>query len=209
MRFRYDTVVVGTGQAGPPLANRLSQEGLSVAVIERDRVGGTCVNVGCTPTKTLVASARAAYVVRMAEELGVLVEGSVRVDMPRVKARMQEVAGQSNRGVTHWLEGMENVTLYRGHARLEGPRQVAVGDDLLEADRIFLNVGARPRMPDWPGLAEVNYLTSSSILELESVPQHLIIVGGSYVGLLLAHSHDAAAGRIPAASGIRTPVRRQ
>ena len=183
MTIRYDAVVVGTGQAGPPLANRLSQEGLSVAVVERDRVGGTCVNVGCTPTKTLVASARAAHVARRAEEFGVLLEGPIRVDMRRVKARMQEVAGQSNRGVTRWLEGMERVTLYRGHARLQGPSTVAVDDELLEADRIFLNVGTRARVPDWPGLSDVDYLTSSSILELESLPEHLIIVGGSYIGL--------------------------
>jgi len=180
---KYDAIVIGTGQAGPSLTNRLNQSGLRVAVIERSLIGGTCVNVGCTPTKALVASARAAHMARRGGDFGVVIEGSIRVDMRRVMARMKAISGHSNEAVTRWLEGMENVELYRGHAHLEGPHRVRVEGDLLEAEKIFLNVGTRAFIPDLPGLEAVDYLTSSSVLELESVPEHLIIVGGSYVGL--------------------------
>ena len=183
MVTEFDAIVIGTGQAGPSLANRLNQEGLSVAIIERSRIGGTCVNVGCIPTKTLVASARAAHMARRGSDFGVVIDGPIRVDMRRVMERMKQISRESNRSVTRWLEGMENVTLYQGHARLESPRQVRINGELLEADKIFLNVGARAFAPDLPGLNEVGYLTNSSILELDSLPEHLIIVGGSYIGL--------------------------
>jgi pyruvate/2-oxoglutarate dehydrogenase complex dihydrolipoamide dehydrogenase (E3) component len=184
MSTRYDAIVIGTGQAGPPLAGRLAGEGMSVAVVERHRFGGTCVNTGCIPTKTMVASARAAHVARRAAEYGVCIDGDVTVDMKKVKARKDEVAGTSSEGLERWLKGMENATVYEGHARLEGPLRVRVGDDVLEANRIFINVGGRARWPS--GFEDGGALTNSSILELDVLPEHLVIVGGSYVGLEFA-----------------------
>ena len=183
MPTSYDAIIIGTGQSGPSLAERLDREGMQVAVVERNLIGGTCVNTGCIPTKTLVASARAAHIARRAADFGVIVERPVRVDMKRVKARMKEVSDQSNQGVTSWLEGMEHVSLYRGHARLEGPDTVRVNGEPIRADRIFLNVGARALVPEMPGLEGVDYLTNSSMMEMEVLPEHLIIVGGSYIGL--------------------------
>jgi pyruvate/2-oxoglutarate dehydrogenase complex dihydrolipoamide dehydrogenase (E3) component len=186
MSTHYDAIIVGTGQSGPPLADRLNREGLKVAVIERKLIGGTCVNVGCTPTKALVASARAAHMARRGAEFGVVIDGPIRVDMKRVKSRMREISGQSNRGVTRWLEGMEHVRLYRGHARFLGPNTVKVNEDVLQAERIFLNVGTRARVPEMPGVGQVPFLTSSGMMELDILPDHLIIVGGSYIGLEFA-----------------------
>ncbi len=183
MSTRYDAIIIGTGQAGPALANRMNAEGMRVAIVERDKIGGSCVNVGCTPTKTLVASARAAHVARRSADFGVVLDGHVRVDMRRVKERMKEISGQSNRGVTAWIERMENVDLIRGDARFVSSKAVEANGERLEADKIFINVGARPFVPDMPGLSEVEYLTSSSIMELDILPEHLIIIGGSYIGL--------------------------
>lgn len=180
---RYDAIIIGTGQAAPSLADRLGEVDASVAVLERDRVGGTCVNYGCIPTKALVASARAAHVARRADDFGVEVGGEVGVDMKTVHDRMKRISGASNKGVTSWLEGMEHVDLIRGHARFTGPDAVDVEGRALTADRIFINVGARPRTPDIEGLEEVDYLTNREILELEELPEHLIVVGGSYIGL--------------------------
>ncbi len=182
----YDAIVIGTGQSGPALAGRLNQEGLKTAIVERKHVGGTCVNVGCTPTKTLVGSARIAYAAREAERFGVSISGDISVDMRQVKARMDEVAGASNKGVTDWLEGMENVNLIRGHAQFVGVNSIEVNGGVLEAEKIFINVGARARIPDWGGLNEVPYFTNSSIVDIDFLPEHLIIVGGSYIGLEFA-----------------------
>ncbi len=183
MSGKYDAIVIGTGQSGPALADRMDDEGLKVAVIERHLYGGTCVNVGCVPTKTLVASARAAHMARRGAEFGVSIEGPIKVDMKQVKARKDEVVSQSNQGVTNWLKSLENVTLYEGHGRLEGPNQVRVNEELLEAEKIFINVGARAFAPDIPGLEDVDYLTNTSIMDVDFIPEHLIIVGGSYIGL--------------------------
>ncbi len=196
MARSFDAIIVGTGQSGPALAGRMNQESLRVAVIERDRIGGTCVNVGCTPTKTMVGSARVAALARRAREFGILIDGPVRTDMKLVKARKDKVAGDSNRGVTQWLEGMENVDLIRGHARFVEPHAVAVDGEVLTADKIFLNVGARARIPDWPNLDQIPYLTSSSILDVDEVPEHLIIVGGSYVGLEFAQIYRRFGSRV-------------
>ena len=186
MSKKYDAIIIGTGQSGPALAGRLDQEGLKTAIIERKLVGGTCVNVGCTPTKTLVGSARVAYAAREAERFGISIAGDIAVDMRRVKTRMDEVAGASNQSVTNWLEGMDNVDLIRGHAQFVDAHSVEVNGDVLEAEKIFINVGARARIPDWEGLNEVPFFTNSSILDVDFLPEHLLIVGGSYIGLEFA-----------------------
>lgn len=182
----FDAIIIGTGQAGPSLAGRLSRAGMNVAVIERGRFGGTCVNVGCIPTKAMVASAYAAHVVRRASEYGVVVPGPARVDMKAVKARKDAISGRSQTSVGNWLLGMSNCTVYRGHARFFGPREVAIGDDRLSADRIFINVGGRPSVPSLPGLASSGYLTSDSMMDVDYLPEHLVVVGGGYIGVEFA-----------------------
>jgi pyruvate/2-oxoglutarate dehydrogenase complex dihydrolipoamide dehydrogenase (E3) component len=179
----YDAIIIGTGQAGPSLANRLTRAGQKVAVVERDRVGGTCVNTGCTPTKTMVASAYAAHLARRAADFGLTLGGPVGVDMKQVKARKDAVSGDSRRSVEQWLRTMPNCTFYQGSARFVTPQEVTVGAAVLTAPRIFLNVGTRPRIPDMPGLNQVDYLTNTSLIDLDFLPPHLLIVGGSYVGL--------------------------
>jgi len=177
----YDATIIGTGQAGPSLAARCAQEGLKTAVVERHLFGGTCVNTGCTPTKTLVASARAAYMARRMDDFGVDIEGSVSVDMEKVKARKDGIVKESTEGVENWLKSTENLTVYEEHARFEEPKVLSVGDKQIKADNIFINVGGRAFVP--PGFEEVNYLTNTNIMELDEVPEHLIIVGGGYIGL--------------------------
>jgi pyruvate/2-oxoglutarate dehydrogenase complex dihydrolipoamide dehydrogenase (E3) component len=185
----FDAIVIGTGQAGPPLAVRLGTAGRKTAIIERKLVGGTCVNNGCIPTKTLIASARAAHVARRGADFGVMIDGPVRVDMPRVKARKDAIVQQSNQGVTNWLRKTPNVTLIEGHARFEGPRDIRVNDTLLEAGQIFINVGGRALVPDMPGLAQVPYFTNSSMMGVDFLPEHLVVVGGSYIGLEFAQMY--------------------
>lgn len=183
MTVRFDAIVIGTGQAGPPLAARLSEAGMKVAVIERKLFGGTCVNTGCIPTKTLVASAYAAHLARRAADYGVAIAGPIDVDMKRVKARKDEVSGRSMQSVENWMRGLSNGRVYRGQARFESARTVRVNDELLEADKIFINVGARALVPPMPGLDQVRYLTNSSMMDMDFLPQQLIIIGGSYIGL--------------------------
>ncbi len=183
MNEHYDAVVIGTGQAGPPLAVRMAGAGQRVAIIERDRFGGTCVNTGCIPTKTLVASAYAAHMARRASEFGVQLAGSVTVDMQRVKARKDEISGKSSTGVEASLRGTQNCTVYQGHARFESSTEIRVADRLLTANRIFINVGGRASIPPLAGVADTPYLTNSTLLDLDSLPPHLVIVGGGYVGL--------------------------
>jgi pyruvate/2-oxoglutarate dehydrogenase complex dihydrolipoamide dehydrogenase (E3) component len=189
MSTKYDAIIIGTGQSGPALAGRLNQEGLNTAVIERKLVGGTCVNVGCTPTKTLVGSARVAYLAHQARRFGVSIDGDISVDMSRVKARKDKVAGASNKGVTDWLEGMKNVDLILGHAQFVDAHCVEVNGNELEAEKIFINVGARARIPDWKGLDAVPFFTNSSMMDVDFLPQHLIIIGGSYIGLEFAQMY--------------------
>ncbi|HEV8343719.1 MAG TPA: FAD-containing oxidoreductase [Candidatus Binatia bacterium] len=189
MAIRFDAIIIGTGQAGPALAARLSEAGMKVAVIERKLFGGTCVNTGCIPTKTLVASAYAANLARRAAEYGVAISGPVNVDMKRVKERKDEIAGRSNRGVESWMRGLANGTVYQGHARFESPRTVRVNNELLEADKIFINVGGRALVPPMPGLDEVPYLTNSTMMDVDFLPEHLIVIGGSYVGLEFAQMY--------------------
>jgi pyruvate/2-oxoglutarate dehydrogenase complex dihydrolipoamide dehydrogenase (E3) component len=182
----FDAIVIGAGQAGPPLAGRLAGAGMKVALIERALFGGTCVNTGCTPTKTLVASAQAAHLARRARDYGVVVEGAVTVDLARVKARADAVVAASRDGVEAWLRGLPGCTVLRGQAAFESATEVRVGDDLLSAPRIFINVGGRASVPRIPGVGDVPYLDNSSILALTRLPEHLVVVGGSYVGLELA-----------------------
>jgi pyruvate/2-oxoglutarate dehydrogenase complex dihydrolipoamide dehydrogenase (E3) component len=189
MTKQFDAIVIGTGQAGPSLAKRLAAAGMKVAIVERKLFGGTCINTGCTPTKTMVASAYAAHMARRALDFGVAIDGGVSVDMRRVKARKDAVVGKSRMGLETWLKQMENCTVYEGHARFESPRDVSVGQDKLTADRIFINVGGRAAVPPMPGLDRVEYLTNSSMMDVDFLPPHLIIVGGGYVGLEFAQMY--------------------
>ena len=189
MAKTFDAIIIGTGQAGPSLAQRMTGEGMSVAIIERKLFGGTCVNVGCIPTKTLVASARAAYMARRGAVFGVVIDGPIDVDMKRVKERKDSIVRQSNEGVTNWLKNMENLMVYEGHGRLESATTVRVNGDLLESERIILNVGGRAVVPDMPGIDDVDYLTNSNMMDVDFLPDHLVVVGGSYIGLEFAQMY--------------------
>jgi pyruvate/2-oxoglutarate dehydrogenase complex dihydrolipoamide dehydrogenase (E3) component len=179
----YDAIIIGTGQAGPSLAKRLSDAGMSVAIIERHLFGGTCVNTGCIPTKAMVASAYAAHLARRASDFGVVSGDEIGVDMKEVKARKDAISEQSRSGVEKMLRGLPRCRVYVGHGRMRAAHEVAVADDVLSADRIFINVGGRALVPSMPGLDRVPFLTNSSMMDLDAVPPHLVIIGGSYVGL--------------------------
>ncbi|MBL8895785.1 MAG: FAD-containing oxidoreductase [Rhizobiales bacterium] len=183
---KYDAIVIGTGQAGPSLAKRLAASGLNVAVVERKLFGGTCVNTGCTPTKSLVASAYAAHLVRRAADFGVVAGGRASVDMKQVKDRMRAIVSPSTQGVERSLRKTEGCAVYQGHARFVSQREIAIGNETIAADKIFINVGGRALVPDMPGLDQVDYLTNSSLLATDVLPQHLVIIGGSYIGLEFA-----------------------
>ena len=196
MTEHYDAIVIGTGQAGPSLAVRLAQAGKKTAIIERQLFGGTCVNVGCIPSKTLIASARAAHVARHGADYGVMIDSPVRVDMARVKARKDAVVKQSNEGVTSWLKGTAGLTVIEGHARFVGDHTLSVNGLTLEAPQIFINVGGRATVPAIPGLPDTPYLTSSSIMDLDTLPAHLLVVGGSYIGLEFAQMYRRFGSRV-------------
>jgi pyruvate/2-oxoglutarate dehydrogenase complex dihydrolipoamide dehydrogenase (E3) component len=185
----FDAIVIGSGQAGPSLTARLTGAGMSVAFIEREHFGGTCVNDGCIPTKTLVASAQAAHMARRAGDYGVRITGSIDVDMKAVKARKDEISGLSRSGVEKWLRGMQGCTIFWGSARFTGPKQVAINGEELTAEKIFINVGGRPTVPPIPGLDQVPYLTNTSMMGVDFLPEHLVILGGSYVGLEFAQMY--------------------
>ena len=190
MAENFDAIVIGTGQAGPSLAARLAGAGMKVAIVERDKVGGTCVNTGCIPTKALVASAAVAQAARRASEFGVSIDGAVGVDMKKVKARKDKISGDVRRGNEEWLQGLANVTFLRGHASFESPREIRVRDRTLSAARIFINVGGRAATPSTiRGLTDVPFWTNSSIMDVDFVPPHLVIVGGSYIGLEFAQMY--------------------
>jgi len=192
---RYDAIIIGTGQAGPSLAARLADTGMRVAVIERGRFGGTCVNNGCTPTKTLIASAYAAHLAHRAAEYGIEI-GAIKLDMGRIKARKDAVVERSRSSLEKWLSTYRNTTVYRGQARFTGARTVAVGAETLAAERVFIDVGGRPHVPDLPGIREVPYLTSESMMDVDFVPEHLVVVGGSYVGLEFGQMYRRFGSRV-------------
>jgi len=189
MTSTYDAVIIGTGQAGPFLAQRLTGAGMKVAIIERKLFGGTCVNTGCTPSKAMVASARVAHVVRRAADFGVVNHGLPHVDMTLVKSRKDAISGQSRTGLEGWLRGMANCTVYQGHGQLESSHAARVGSDRLRADRIFINVGGRAVVPPMPGIEGIPYFTNSSIMDVDYLPRHLIVVGGGYIGVEFAQMY--------------------
>ena len=184
----FDWIIIGAGQAGPPLAGRLTAAGLRVALVERHLFGGTCVNTGCKPTKTLVASAYAAHAARRGAVYG-FDAGPVRVDMARVHARAAAISAEGRAGVEEWLRGMAGCTVFTGQARFTGPKRVQVGEAVLEAERIAINVGGRAAVPDMPGVRDVPFLTNSSLLAMDTLPEHLVVVGGSYIGLEFAQAY--------------------
>ena len=192
----FDAIVIGTGQAGPALAARFSAAGHKVAVIERHKFGGTCVNDGCTPTKALIASAHAAHMARRGREYGLAGKRKISVDMKRVKARKDAIVGSSSRSVEKWMRGTKGITLVKGHARFTGRNSLDVEGRVLSAPRIFLDVGGRPLVPKMPGLDEVAFLTSETIMEVDFLPKHLLVVGGSYVGLEFAQMYRRFGSRV-------------
>src|SRR5215471_2246863 len=180
---KYDAIIIGTGQAGPPLARRLTGAGMKVAIIERKYFGGTCVNTGCVPTKAMVASAYTAHLAQRAADYGVVVDCAASTDMKAVKARKDAISERLRIAIEQSLKGMQNCTVYQSHARFESPKEIRIGSELLSSDRIFINVGGRAVVPSLPGVNDVPYLTNSSMVDIDFLPRHLVIVGGSYVGL--------------------------
>jgi pyruvate/2-oxoglutarate dehydrogenase complex dihydrolipoamide dehydrogenase (E3) component len=190
MNKQFDAIIIGAGQAGPPLAVKLANIGKKVAIIERKLFGGTCVNTGCIPTKSLIASAHAAYLTRRASDFGVFVSSPVTVDMKKVKARKDAIVHKDSTSIEGWLKNTPNCTIYKGHARFETPHAISVGNELLlEAEQIFINVGARAFVPSMPGLEKIDYYTNSSMMDVDFLPEHFIIIGGGYVGLEFAQMY--------------------
>lgn len=192
----FDAIIIGAGQAGPALANRLTSAGMTVAVIERHQLGGTCVNVGCTPTKAMVASAKVARLTARSRDYGVILQGEASVDMAMVNTRVDAIVAASREGLERWLGQMPGCTLIRGHARFESARTVRVSDRLLKADKIFINVGGRASASNIAGLDQVDWLSSSNMVGLREVPRHLVIIGGSYVGLEFAQMFRRFGARV-------------
>lgn len=185
----FDAIIIGAGQSGPFLAVRLAEQGQKVALIEREHLGGTCVNDGCTPTKTLIASARAAWIAWRSSEYGIQIDGPIRVDMKAVKARKDDVVAASVKSLSELLASHETLEYIQGHGRFVSSTQVRVGQRMLRSSRIFINTGASAVTPDWPGLSDVPYLTNTTMMELDAVPDHLVIAGASYVGLEFAQMY--------------------
>jgi pyruvate/2-oxoglutarate dehydrogenase complex dihydrolipoamide dehydrogenase (E3) component len=191
----FDAIVIGAGQAGSPLAGVLAGAGQRVLLVERRELGGTCVNDGCIPTKTLIASARAAHVVRAAARFGVVVDGAAHVDMAAVKARKDAVVKESVDGIASWLASLATLTVKRGHARFVADRTIEVDGERFAAPRVFLNTGARALVPDVPGLRDVA-LTNTGMMKLDRVPEHLVVVGSSYVAVELAQAMRRFGSRV-------------
>lgn len=192
--LKFDAIVIGTGQAGPSLAARLAGAGMKTAIIEKGKFGGTCVNSGCTPTKTLVASARVAHLINRSDDFGIHVKGSVSVDMKKVKARKDQLVTNSNKGLESWLQNTGNLTVFKGHGKFTGPKTIEVNHQELTAEKIFINVGGSAFIP--PGFENVDYLTNESIMDVDFVPEHLIVVGGSYIGLEFGQMYRRFGSRV-------------
>ena len=189
MAQQFDSIIIGAGQAGPALAGRLTKSGRRIAFVERNLFGGTCVNTGCIPTKTLVASAYAAHMARRAADFGVQIGGPIHVDMKAIKARKESILAKSRDGIESWLRGMENCTVFHEQARFLSSHEIQAGTETLTAKEIFINVGGRALIPMMPGINQISYLINSSILNLEELPEHLVVVGGSYIGLEFAQMY--------------------
>ena len=196
MTTHFDAIIIGSGQAGPSLAERLSKAGRKVAIIERENFGGTCVNNGCVPTKTMVASAYAAHLARRALEYGVEIEGAIKVDMARVMARKDAIVEKSRSGVENWMMGLVNGEVYRGHARFTGPKTVSINGEIISADQIFINTGGRAFVPAIPGVEKIDYLTNASMMSVNFLPEHLVVIGGSYIGLEFAQAFRRFGSRV-------------
>ena len=209
MSEKFDAIIIGAGQSGPFLAARMAGEGKTVALIEREHLGGTCVNDGCTPTKTLVASARAAWAARHAAEFGVVVKGPVSVDMKAVKARKDRVVGASVKSLTDWLGGLKTLEYIKGAGAFVSPTEVSVGKRVLTAPQIFINTGATAMVPDWPGIRSVPYLTNTSMMNLDTLPGHLIIIGASYIGLEFAQMYARFGAKVTVVERSGRPASRE
>jgi pyruvate/2-oxoglutarate dehydrogenase complex dihydrolipoamide dehydrogenase (E3) component len=196
MGTTFDAIVIGMGQAGPSLAARLATQGMKVAIVEQDKFGGTCVNNGCTPTKAMVASAYAAHIARHAGEYGVVLGAAPAVNMESVKARKDKIVRESRDGLEKWMQGLKSVAIHRGHARFSSAQVVKVNGEELTADRIFINVGGRPLIPEMPGIDSVPYLTNVTMMDLDVLPEHLLVIGGSYVGLEFAQMFRRFGSRV-------------
>ena len=205
----FDAIIIGSGQAGPSLAARLTGAGQTVEIIERKFFGGTCVNTGCIPTKTMVASAYAARIARRGAEFGVVTGGPVSVDMQRVKARKDAISLAHRNGVENWLKSLPNCTVYEGAARFESPNEVSVGSQRLTAGKFFINVGGRAIVPPMPGIDQVKFLTNSSMMDLDFLPPHLVIVGGSYIGLEFAQMFRRFGSEVTVIEMASRPIARE
>jgi pyruvate/2-oxoglutarate dehydrogenase complex dihydrolipoamide dehydrogenase (E3) component len=205
----YDAIVIGSGQAGPSVAVRLAAGGARTALIEREHLGGTCVNDGCMPTKALVASARAAHIARRASDFGVVIGGPVSVDMAAVKARKDAIVAQSQRNLARWLDTTAGLDLHWGHARFVGAHAVEVAGQVLEAPKIFVNVGGRALLPAWPGIDSVPVLTNTTLLEMDRLPEHLVVVGASYIGLEFAQIYRRFGARVTVLEHASRPIARE
>ncbi|KKB12462.1 mercuric reductase [Devosia geojensis] len=205
----FDAIVIGAGQSGPFLAARLAEAGWKTALIERTHLGGTCVNDGCTPTKTLVASARAAWIARRAADFGVMLEGGVSVDMQAVKERKDQVVGASVKSLNDWLRNMENLTVFDGEGSFVSASEVKVDGEVLAASRIFINTGARPQVPDWPGIETVPYLTNTTMMDVDFLPRHLVIAGASYIGLEFAQMYRRFGSKVTVIDRGKLPAPRE
>jgi pyruvate/2-oxoglutarate dehydrogenase complex dihydrolipoamide dehydrogenase (E3) component len=185
----FDAIIIGAGQAGPSLAGRLTAAGKTVLLAERKLFGGTCVNTGCMPTKALVASAYAAHLARRGSDFGVTIDSPIRIDMARIRERAATVTQNARSGVENWLKGMERCTVVEGHARFAGPNEIEIDGERYGAPNIFINAGGRANIPDMPGIDQIDYLTNRGILELDRLPEHLVVIGGSYIGLEFAQMY--------------------